>query len=190
MTLADGTYTIEVAAKATGTVKVSASKKGMTFVPAEIGVPAHAGSAVTGIDFTGFVNATISGVVVAALGGPQAGAVVTATSVPDSAVVVVDTTGVTGAFSLNVPFGTYTMDATLKDHTFGWPATGQVVGAAPGQQVNFGKVQAKTFAPTAWWREAVVCGGQSRHHRRRIQTHALLRQRKGGVVRGHGAQRS
>ena len=57
---------------------------------------------------------------------------------------VVDTTGVTGAFSLNVPFGTYTITATLENHIFGFPATGQVVGVTAGQDYTFGKIQAKT----------------------------------------------
>ncbi|MCY3705851.1 MAG: hypothetical protein OXH08_10150, partial [Gammaproteobacteria bacterium] len=58
--------------------------------------------------------------------------------------VVHDTTGVTGTFSLNVPFGGYTIEAALDNHIFGYPATGQVVNVAPGQVVNFGAIQAKT----------------------------------------------
>ncbi|MCY3704388.1 MAG: carboxypeptidase regulatory-like domain-containing protein, partial [Gammaproteobacteria bacterium] len=103
LTGADGTYTAIIAAKGLGaTASVSASKAGMTFVPAALVAPAHAGAEITGIDFTGFVNATISGRVTAPGGGPQMGAAITATSTTDSTLVVHDTTGVTGTFSLNV----------------------------------------------------------------------------------------
>ena len=145
LTGADGTYTAIVeAVELGGTVTLSASKKGMTFVPASLSAPAHAGAAISGIDFTGFVNATISGRVVAPGGGPQMGAVVSATSTADSTSMVVDTTGVTGTFSLNVPFGSYTVAASLANHIFGYPTTGQVVSVAPGQSVNFGNIQART----------------------------------------------
>ena len=145
LTGADGTYTAIVeAVDLGGTVTLSASKAGMTFVPASLSAPAHAGAAISGIDFTGFVNATISGRVVAPGGGPQMGAVVSATSTADSTSMVVDTTGVTGTFSLNVPFGSYTIAASLDQHTFDYPTTGQVVSVAPGQQVSFGSIQAKT----------------------------------------------
>ena len=146
LTGADGTYTAQIAAKELGqTASVSASKTGMTFVPGMLVAPAHAGAEITGIDFTGFVNATITGRVVAAGGGPQSGVVVSATPVADGDPVV-DTTGVTGSFTLNVPFGSYTIAASLANHTFGYPPTGQVVNVAPGQTVNYGSIQARTFS--------------------------------------------
>ena len=148
VTGADGTYTAIVEAVALGgTVSVSVSKKGMTFVPASIsGLPAHANSALSGIDFTGFVNATITGRVVAPAGGPQSGVAISATSATDTTMVVHDTTGVTGSFSLSVPFGGYTIGASLANHIFDPPSalTGWVVNTAPGQTVNFGSIQAKT----------------------------------------------
>ena len=145
LTGADGTYTAVIAAKELGqTASVSASKRGMTFVPASLVAPAHAGAEITGIDFTGFVNATISGRVIAPGGGPQVGVAISASSTTDATLVVHDTTGVTGTFSLNVPFGGYTIAASLANHIFDGPATGWVVNVAPGQSVNFGAIQAKT----------------------------------------------
>ena len=141
----DGTYTAIVEAVELGeTVTLSVSREGWTFVPASLSAPAHAGAEITGIDFTGFVNATISGRVIAPGGGPQMGVAVSATSTADATMMFADTTGVTGSFSLNVPFGSYTVAASLGNHTFGYPTTGQVVNVAPGQQVSFGDIEAKT----------------------------------------------
>ena len=148
LTGTDGTYTAVVEAVALGgTVSVSVSKTGMTFVPASISnLPAHANSAISGIDFTGFVNATITGRVVAPGGGPMSGVAISATSTTDSDLVVHDTTGVTGTFSLNVPFGGYTIGAKKGNYTFDPPSavTEWVVNTAPGTPVNFGNIQAKT----------------------------------------------
>ena len=141
----DGNYTAIVeAVDLGGTVTLSASKEGWTFVPASLSAPAHAGAAISGIDFTGFMNATISGRVIAPGGGPQMDVAVTATSTTDTTLVISDTTGVTGTFSLNVPFGGYTIAASLENHIFDGPATGWVVNVAPGQSVSFGDIKAKT----------------------------------------------
>ena len=72
------------------------------------------------------------------------GVAISATSTTDADLVVHDTTGVTGTFSLNVPFGGYTVAASLGNYTFDYPTTGQVVNVAPGQTHNFGSIQAKT----------------------------------------------
>ena len=150
VTGADGTYTAVFAAKEIGqTAKVQASKAGMTFVPGALDAPAHAGSEISGLDFVGFVNATIRGRVVAPGGGPLSGVKVTATAAADAddddAVATADaTTGRTGTFSLNVPFGSYKIEASLADHTFTYPTTGRVVNVAPGQSVSFGSIQAKS----------------------------------------------
>ena len=128
LTGADGTYTAIVEALDPGqTVTLSASKTGMNFVPDAITAPAHAGAEISGIDFTGFVHATISGRVVAPGGGPQSGAVVTATpagAAEGAGPADADTTGVTGTFSLSVPFGSYTIAVSLAGHTFDYPTTG------------------------------------------------------------------
>ena len=148
LTDAEGNYmAIVEAVDLGGTVSVSVSKRGMTFVPASIsGLPAHANSAISGIDFTGFVNATITGRVVAPGGGPLSGVAISATSTTVADLVVHDTTGVTGRFSLSVPFGGYTIAASLGNYTFDAPSavTGWVRNTAPGQTVNFGSIQAKT----------------------------------------------
>ena len=148
LTGTDGTYTAIVEALALGgKVSVSVSKKGMTFVPPSIpGLPAHANSALSGIDFTGFVNATITGRVVAPGGGPLAGVTVTATSATDEDDTYQDETGVTGTFSLNVPFGDYILSASKGNYTFDPPSavTGWVVSTAPGTPAPFGNIQAKT----------------------------------------------
>ena len=148
VTGADGTYTAEFEAKPLGgTVTVSVSKKGMSFVPASISnLPAHAGSDISGIDFTGFLHATINGRVVAPGGGPLAGVALSATSSTDANVVAHDTTGVTGSFSLSVPYGGYTLAASLMGHVFEAPSavTGWVVNTAPGQTVSFGSIKAKS----------------------------------------------
>ena len=81
VTGADGTYTAVFEAKAIGsTADVSASKDGMTFVPAVLSAPAHAGSEISGLDFVGFVNATISGRVRGPDNRAMSGVTVTATS--------------------------------------------------------------------------------------------------------------
>ena len=149
LTDAEGSYTAIVeAVELGGTVSVSVSKKGMSFAPASIGgLPAHANSAISGIDFTGFVHATITGVVVAPGGGPLSGVALSATSTTDTTLVVHDTTGVTGRFSLSVPYGGYTVAASLDNHVFGDPSassTGWTVPTAPGQTVDIGSIQAMT----------------------------------------------
>ena len=147
LTGADGTYTALIAAKDLGqTASVSASKDGMTFVPATLVAPAHAGAEITGIDFTGFVNATITGRVAGPNGRPLSDAEVTATPVAGNGDPVVDTTATTGTFSLSVPFGSYTITASRDNHTFEIPAQYRAaVNVAPGQVVNIGTIQAMTF---------------------------------------------
>ena len=73
MTGADGSYAVMVKAQARGEgVWVKVTKDGMSFVPDVIDdIPAHAGSAVSGFNFTGFVHAKITGRVVSAGGGPM-----------------------------------------------------------------------------------------------------------------------
>ena len=125
---------------------VSASKDGWSFQPPEYPVAAHA-NAESSANFTGYLHATITGRVIAPGGGPQMGVVVTATPAGAAAgtdPTDADTTGVTGTFSLSVPFGSYTIAASLANHTFDYPVTGQVVSVPPGEPVAFGSIQAKT----------------------------------------------
>jgi hypothetical protein len=152
VTGADGTYTATVRAQNVGEgVSIRVSKDGMSFVPGQIhDLPAHAGSSVSGFDFTGFVNATITGTVIAAGGGPMSGVTVTATeSGADAAAAATDSdvTGRTGRFSLSVPFDRYTIEATAPEGDltrFSYPDDEQDVRVAPGQRVNFGKISGKS----------------------------------------------
>ncbi len=149
VTDADGSFTAEIPAQPLGrTSRIHVSKSGMSFQPTIIPVPSHAGSNVSGITFTGFLNANISGRVVAPGGGPMMGVKiwalpVGATSFRQAADTM--TTGVTGSFTLNVPFGNYNMYATEAEHTFSYPNNIRSVNVGPGQNVNYGDIQAMTF---------------------------------------------
>ena len=152
VTGADGTYTATFEAKDIGaTVNVSASKAGMTFVPGELAAPAHSGSEISGLDFVGFVNATISGRVRGPDGRAMSGVTVTATAAGDAAdTVAMATTRSTGTFSLNVPFGSYVLAVSTAEAgvSFEIPAVYRLlVNVAPGQSVNIGTIDA--MSPTA-----------------------------------------
>ena len=147
VTGADGSYTVMVKAQDRGEgVWLRVSKEGMSFVPDVIDdIPAHAGSAVSGFNFTGFVNATISGRVVRPGGGPMSGVTVTATEagVEDADPTASVTTGRTGSFSLSVPYDRYTIAAAAPETSltrFSYPDDEQDVRVAPGQNVNFGNI--------------------------------------------------
>ena len=148
VTDADGGYSVMVKAQARGEgVQIRVSKDGMSFVPDVIDdIPAHAGSAVSGFNFTGFVHAKITGRVVAAGGGPMSGVVVTATeagAADGTAATAADTTGRTGSFSLSVPYDRYTIAAMAPETSltrFGYPDDEQDIRVAPGQNVSFGNI--------------------------------------------------
>ena len=127
----DGTYTATVAAVGAGqTVTVTASMARMSFTPSEHEISAVEGSAISGIDFTGFNHATISGRVSNA-GGPMAGVTVTATPAAGGDAADMATTGVTGTYALSVAFGQYDVAATMTGVEF-TPAT-QRVNVGPGE---------------------------------------------------------
>ena len=151
---ADGTYTAEFPAGTVGeSADVEASKTGMTFVPAVLATPAHPGAEISGLDFVGFVNATISGRVRAPNGRAMGGILVKARLVADrenekAAADSATTTG-TGTFSLNVPFGSYDIAASTGSETpdgirFDIPTGFGTVNVAPGQTVNVGTIEAKS----------------------------------------------
>ncbi len=145
VTGADGTYTAEFAAKDLGeSADVTVSKDGMSFAPATLSVPAHAGSAVSGINFTGFQHATISGRVRGPDGNAMGGVTVTATNVVAGAAGddVLSTSNARGTFVLSVPFGAYDIEASLANHSFKYPNDNQRVSVAPGQSLNFGAIEA------------------------------------------------
>ncbi len=147
VTGADGTYMAEIKGGGVGTTAtVRATKKGMSFAPESIEVPAHTGAAISGINFTGFVNATITGRVVRPQGdGPFSGVVIKAKKVGASAATDSTTTGSTGVFTLSVPFGAYDVEASKEFHGFDYPNGSQRVSVAPGERRDFGKIQANTW---------------------------------------------
>ncbi len=147
---ADGSYMAELKGGSVGgTATVRVTRKGMSFAPESIEVPAHTGAAISGIDFTGFVNATITGRVAAPLnigGGPQDSVWVRARKASDTTVVVDSAmTGASGTFALNVPFGDYDVRATKKRYGFTYPNDSRRVTAAPGGRRDFGEIQSRTW---------------------------------------------
>ena len=144
VTGADGTYEATIDAKEVGeTATVSVSRARMSFVPVGQNVPAHGGANISGIDFTGFLHATISGRVRNADGNAMGGVKVTATNVvTEAATPVESTSNARGTFVLSVPFGAYDIEASADDHTFSYPNNNQRVSVAPGQTLDFGDIQA------------------------------------------------
>ncbi len=135
----DGSYTAIVDAVELGvTVPVTASKEGLNFVPAAIPVPADVGREVSGIDFTAFTNATITGrVVEKATGGPLEGVKVTATN---GSQVVEYTTGVTGTYTLSVSYGTFTITASKESYTFTYKDDVKTISVGPAESRRFGDI--------------------------------------------------
>ncbi len=138
----DGSYSVQVEAVAAGdNLTVTASKKGMSFSPASHTLSAVADSEVSGIDFTGFDHATITGRVLKD-GRPVSGVMVTATLVGADDPTDSYTTRSTGTFRLSVPFGTYDIEATEADHTFEFPNGTKRITVAPGTTRAFGDIVA------------------------------------------------
>ncbi len=150
VTGADGTYTAIIEAKDIGeSVTVTPSKDGYSFGPGQLsGLPAHAGSEISGINFTGFLHARITGRVRDTDGTAMRGVEVTATKVggTDAADEVSTTSNARGTFVLSVPFGDYDIAASADDFTFAYPNDNRRVNAAPGQTVSYGDIRAMTFA--------------------------------------------
>ena len=148
VTGADGSYTAVIEAKELGeSVEVTVSKDGMSFAPATLSVPAHGGAEISGIDFTGFLHARISGRVKGPDGSALGGVMVKATNAIEGAAggEATTTSNARGTFVLSVPFGTYTITAEKDNYTFSYPLSGNTVSTAPGQTVDFGNIQAMTF---------------------------------------------
>ncbi len=142
VTDSDGTYTAKVEAVAAGgSVTVTASKTGMSFSPASHTLSAVADSEVSGIDFTAFDHATITGRVLKD-GSPVSGVKVEATLVGADKPAASYTTRSTGTFRLSVPFGSYDIAATEANHDFDPPDGGWRITVAPGTTVRFGDITA------------------------------------------------
>ncbi len=112
---ANGTYTATVAV---GDVKIEPSKAGMSFFPESHDVTTTKGSAISGLDFTGYAHGTIRGRVLNENEGPMAGVKVTATPAGETDVADSSRTDVRGVYSLSVPFGRYMVAAESDTHTF------------------------------------------------------------------------
>ncbi len=149
VTGADGSYMAEVKGQDVGgTAMVRVMKKGMSFAPESITVPAHTGAAISGINFTGFVNATITGRVKDAnvgFGGPLSGVKITVTKAGESTATDSTTTGETGVFTFNVPFGAYDVAASKDMWGFVYPSGSQRVSVAPGESKDYGTIDARTW---------------------------------------------
>ena len=125
----DGSYSATVRAQPAGTtVAMSATKSDRSFTPAKIDVSAIEGSSISGISFTGFLKATISGRVTSG-GRPMEGATVVAEQVGGTATDTA-TTGVTGTYSLFVPYGNYDVKALKDGYDF---SDTQRVNVGPGE---------------------------------------------------------
>ncbi len=150
VTGADGSYMAEVKGQDVGgTAMVRAMKKGMSFAPESITVPAHTGAAISGINFTGFVNATITGRVKDSndgFSGPVlAGFKITVTKAGESTATDSMTTGETGVFTFNVPFGAYDVAVSKNRWGFVYPNGSQRVSVAPGESKDYGTIDARTW---------------------------------------------
>ena len=139
----DGTYTVQVQAVG-GTVTLTASMKGRSFSP-ELGhsVSAVVDANISGLDFTAFDHATISGRVLNADGGPEPGVKITATRVGDSSPTDSDISRSTGTYSLSVPYGAYIIAGDAQSgYVLEFKDGIERVNVAPGQRLAFGDIKA------------------------------------------------
>ncbi len=132
-------------------VKPSAPKMAVSFIPASHAFSIIVGQEFDGIDFVAYDHATITGRVLDPDGGPVQHVKVTATAAgaaADADPTASYTTRSTGAFSLSVPFGAYTIAGDGQDgsYTFKYPSDNQTVNVAPGQRVAFGDIEATLSA--------------------------------------------
>ncbi len=148
ITGSDGSYVAKVVALAAGgTVEVSASADGMSFQPPSHDVSAVKDSRISGIDFTAFDHATITGRVLDSDGGPVERVKVEATLVGASSAADSYTTRRTGTFRLSVPFGTYDIEvADGQGYDVEYPNGVRRVTVAPGQTLAYGDITADISA--------------------------------------------
>ncbi len=151
VTGADGTFRAQIGNKGAGTnATIRASMAGMSFVPDSLVLPAAPGTNLSGVNFTGYKHAVITGRVLApwGVGGPQDSIWIKATKTGVSNAAAVDSmfTLESGTFTLSVPFGNYTIAASRQHWGFRYTGS-QQVSAAPGQNMAFGDIQAGTWLP-------------------------------------------
>ncbi len=150
VTAADGTFRVQIDAKGAGeTATVRARHATWAFAPDSLQLPAISGTDLTGVNFTGFGHATITGRVVAPPvtgSGPHSGVLVKIAKAGDTTTIVDSTTTQrSGTFRLSVPFGEYVVTASKARYGFNYPNDNQKVSVAPGQNVDFGKIQSYTW---------------------------------------------
>ena len=121
----DGSYEAHVEATG-GTVEVTVSRSGMFFSPANHTVTAAENASISGINFTGFDNVMVSGRVVDADSAAVSGVKVKATPTSGASARADSTTSsATGSYTLSLPYGQYSIEATRSGYTFA-PATQSV----------------------------------------------------------------
>ncbi len=153
VTGADGTFRAQIGNKGAGTnATIRASMAGMSFAPESFTLPAAPGTNLSGVNFTGFRNAVITGRVhagptVARTKGPVSGVVVKA--MMGTTTIATDTTGPAGTYTLSVKYGQVKIEASKKHHGFSYPNGSQDVTAAPGQNITYGSIQANTWTISA-----------------------------------------
>ena len=123
---ADGSYEAHVDATG-GTVEVTVSRDGMFFSPANHTVTAAENASISGINFTGFDNVSVSGRVVEVQDNGDSTAVsgVRVIATPTSgASARADTaySSATGSYTLSLPYGQYSVAASRSGYTLA-PAT-------------------------------------------------------------------
>ena len=153
VTGADGSYTAIFKRQGpwAKTISVSAEKAGMSFSPGTLCCyPAHADAASSGANFTGFLHARISGRVSGPDGNALGDVTVTAVSVSGgTGDNVSSTSNARGTFVLSVPFGTYDIEASKALFSFTYPNDNQRVSVAPGQELDFGEIEATAVTDAA-----------------------------------------
>ena len=119
VTNSNGDFTVRVRAKDGGaSATVTVSKDGMFFSPDQHTVGAVAGATISGINFTAFDNGTIHGRVVDGSNNPIGGVLVTAEQIGGTAMDTMTTTANTGAYTLSVRYGQYSVSAAKAGYTF------------------------------------------------------------------------
>ena len=132
---ADGEYTVMVEANGAD-VTLTASMKDMSFAPDGYTQQARAGS-FPGPNFTGFEYATISGRVTVD-DKPQPNVEVEAQGAREKP--YSDITNSAGAFSISVPYGSYTITAVSKGYDYTYPgdvSTALTINLRPGEDYPF-----------------------------------------------------
>ena len=139
---ADGAYSVQVEADG-GRVTLTAHKKGMSFQPATgYTFTASANTDIGPLPFTASAHGAIAGRVVNADGGPEQYVKIIATPTGGGSAAS-DVSSSTGAFSINVPQGAYTLSGEDgSGYTLEFPNGQTVFSVIAGQTQRIGNVKA------------------------------------------------